>query len=174
MLKADISIILDNLLMQSKSFYGNWLVTLGVYGSVGRGAATQFSDLDILLVVKNLQQGRLSRIREFDKLEALVTDVLTNGEKVGYQVDLQPVIKTPEEVQQGSLLFLDMLEDLKILYDRDSFFETFLSGFKSRLNGLNARKIKKGSMWYWDLKPDYKAGEIIHLYKLFTGTELLH
>jgi hypothetical protein len=46
---------------------------------------------------------------------------------------LLPVIKIPEEVVMGSLLFLNMIEDAKILYDDNEFFGKYLTNFASRL-----------------------------------------
>jgi hypothetical protein len=74
-----------------------------------------------------------------------------------------PIFKTPEEVERGSLLFLDMLYDLVILYDRDSFLLNYLRGFKKRLDKLGARRIVRGEKWYWVLKPDYKRGETFEI-----------
>ena len=56
------------------------------------------------------------------------------------------------------------MEDGKILYDRDDFFQERLSTLKRRLQELGSKKVylKDGS-WYWVLKPDLKLGEIFEL-----------
>jgi len=39
----------------------------------------------------------------------------------------------------------------------------YLSDFRERLDRLGARKVFQGDRWYWDLKPDYKPGEIFEI-----------
>ena len=77
--------------------------------------------------------------------------------------ELSPVLKTPSEVQQGSPLFLDMLEDARLLVDRDAFLERAFEALRARLARLGARRIWRGNAWFWDLKPDYKPGEVFEL-----------
>ena len=58
---------------------------------------------------------------------------------------LSPVFKTPAEVEAGSPLFLDMIDDARLLHDPDGFFQRFLDGFRRRLQGLGARRIWLGN-----------------------------
>jgi hypothetical protein len=83
--------------------------------------------------------------------------------KRGIHPYFSPVIKNMEEVKQGSPLFLDMTEDVKILYDRDNFFQNYISDLKKRLNKLGSKKVYFKGGYYWLLKPDYKPGDIIEL-----------
>ena len=66
-------------------------------------------------------------------------------------------------VRQGSPLFLDMIEDARMLHDQDDFLRRTLAEFKARLDRLGARRVWRGNAWYWDLKPDYKPGEVFEL-----------
>jgi hypothetical protein len=43
----------------------------------------------------------------------------------------------------GSFLFLDMIEDAVILYDRNDFFRNYLSELKRKLKKYGAKKIYK-------------------------------
>ena len=52
-----------------------------------------------------------------------------------------------------------MLDDSKILFERDGFFRQEMSSLRERLARLGAKRIWKGNAWYWDLKPDYICGE---------------
>jgi hypothetical protein len=58
---------------------------------------------------------------------------------------------------------LDMTEEAIILYDRDGFFAGILERLRKKLRELGAQRKRKGKVWYWDLKPDYKPGEVIDL-----------
>ncbi len=155
--------ILKKTLEALKEYYKERLISVVVYGSVGRQTQRFDSDMDILVVVENLPNGRFARVEEFECVEKMIEPVLEDARRIGVQTYLSPVIKTPEEVIKGSLLFLDMLEDAKILYDRDGFFEKFLESFREKLEKLGARRIRRGSSWYWELKPDYKPGEVFEI-----------
>lgn len=84
-------------------------------------------------------------------------------QKEGINTAISAIIKSPEEVEKGSPLFLDMVEDARILLDEDGFFSVILEKLKGRLKALGAKRIWKGNAWYWVLKPDFKAGEVFEL-----------
>jgi predicted nucleotidyltransferase len=141
--------------------YGERLTTVAIFGSAGRGTARPDSDLDLLLVADSLPNGRMRRIDEFAAVEKRLSDLL--APEAGAAPLLSPVLKTPEEVGHGSPLFLDMTEDALILFDRRSFFTQELDRLRERLAHLGARRIWLGNAWYWDLKPDYRPGEVFEL-----------
>jgi len=143
--------------------YGDRLVSVVVFGSVGRGTPGFDSDVDILIVGEPLPNGRLRRVREFDAIERGLSRRLLTLERTGIHTSLAPVFKTPSEVRRGSLLFLDMIDDGEILYDRSGFWQDYVAALRERLSLLGARKIVQGDRWYWDLKPDYRAGEVFEI-----------
>jgi len=143
--------------------YGPRLVALAVFGSVGRGTPRPDSDVDFLIVAERLPRGRVARVADFAGVETRVGDVLRRMRSEGVTTELSPVLKTPEEVERGSLLFLDMLEDAKLLVDRDAFLTEHFARFRARLTQLGSRRIWRGNAWFWDLKPDYRPGEVFDL-----------
>lgn len=148
-----------------EAVYGERLVTLSVFGSVARGTQRRDSDVDLLLVCDPLPSGRVPRIKEFEEVERLIAPLISSLNKKGVFASLSPIFKTPAEVEQGGLIYLDMVEDIRILYDKDDFFKSFLERLRHRLSELGARRIWRGNAWYWDLKPDFKPGDVIELYK---------
>ena len=154
---TDITKLLNRLTSLCKDHYGERLISLAVFGSVGRGTPRPDSDIDLLLVIKGLPLGRITRVKEFAAIETAL------GMAIQGRIELSPVFKTPEEIANGSPLFLDMVEDVRMLFDRDDFFKNILKNLKERLQRLGARRIWQGNVWYWDLKPDYKQGEIFEI-----------
>jgi hypothetical protein len=153
----------DRLLAECQLHYGSRLVSLIIFGSVARGTAGPESDLDLLVVAEGLPVGRIPRVEDFAAVERrLETDLRIPGRTQGPLL-LAPVFKTPDEVRAGSLLFLDMIEDRIVLTDRSGFFGDYLDGLACRLDRLGARKVPIGDSWYWDLKPDYRYGDLIEL-----------
>jgi hypothetical protein len=56
-----------------------------------------------------------------------------------------------------------MIAEAKIFFDKEGFFESVLRKVAGRLKELGAKKVLVGKMWYWDLKPNYRAGDIFEL-----------
>ncbi len=155
--------LLVDLRIACEARYGPRLVALAVFGSVGRGTPRPDSDVDLLLVADPLPDGRLARMAEFQEVETALEPRLAEARRHGLHPSLAPIIKTPAEVALGSPLFLDMIEDARILHDRHGFLERAFADLRSRLERLGARRVWRGDAWYWDLKPDYQPGEVFEI-----------
>ena len=163
LVRATFEHLVETLAAACRRCYGDRLVSLLVYGSVGRGVPGPNSDIDVLIVAEPLPDGRTARVAEFDAIERDMTAPLKAARVEGVNAWLSPVFKTPDEVALGSLLFLGMIDDGRIVSDRDGFMRNALLAFKARLDGLGARRVWRGNAWYWDLKPDYKPGEVFEI-----------
>lgn len=155
--------IINRLLEECRKHYGSRLVTFCVFGSAGRGTVHPGSDIDFLIVVDSLPDGRRRRIEDYMRVEAALKEEVAKARAVGIFIEFSPVIKTPDEVLQGSPLFLDMIDDGKILFDRDDFFRQYLVRFSEKLRSQGARRVYRGDSWYWILKEPYVVGEEIEL-----------
>lgn len=163
MLKERFKELQDKLLAEVKSFYGDRLVSFVVFGSVARETYRFDSDIDLLIIAEGLPKGRMKRVAQFLTVEDRIETFLESLRKEGMNTYISPVFKTPEEAEMGSPLFLDMVEDASILFDRNGFFSKVLERLRNRLKELGAKRVWKGNAWYWVLKPDYKPGEVIEL-----------
>jgi hypothetical protein len=155
--------LLRRLLAELRAHYGPRLVSVAVFGSVGRGTMREGSDVDVLIVARDLPRGRTARVEEFLPVEDRLAPWLRRGRPLDGEILLSPVFKTPEEAEAGSPLFLDMVEDARILHDEDGFFARRLARLRARMAELGSRRIWRGETWHWVLKPDLKPGEIIVL-----------
>lgn len=147
---------LERFKKEISSYYGDNLVSLCVFGSVARNTATDFSDIDILIICEKLKKGRLFRIKEFGKIEKVL-------EQKKYNFIFSPIIKTKEEVLKGSPLFFDMIEHSLILYDKEFFLGNYLKDLKKRLDNLGAKRVERRGYWLWILKKDYTPGEVFSI-----------
>jgi hypothetical protein len=68
-----------------------------------------------------------------------VDPILREARLQGVSTTLSPVLKSPEEIRLGSPLFLDMVDDARILYDRDRFLSQRINLLRERLAHLGAR-----------------------------------
>ena len=155
--------LLRRLLGELQLLYGSRLVACAVYGSVGRGTPRDDSDVDLLIVARGLPDGRMRRVEEFEPVEAPLRAALRAEHWPGSLPALSPVFKTPEEVEAGSPLFLDMVEDARILHDPEGFLAGYLERLRRRLSELGARRVAWRGGWYWELKPDLMPGEVFTL-----------
>lgn len=137
--------------------YGRRLVSLALFGSAARGTTRPDSDIDLFIVATDLPRGRVARVAEFQPVEQRVSEALPDAPY------LSPVIKTPEELSAGTPLLFDMTEDARILVDRDGVLAARLARLATRMRELGSRRIWRDGWWYWDLKPDYRPGEVFEL-----------
>ena len=72
--------------------------------------------------------------------------------------------RPPAELARGTPLLLDMTEDARILHDPDRCLASVLDSLRTRLRELGSKRIWRGDAWYWDLKPDYRWGDVIELF----------
>lgn len=99
----------------------------------------------------------------FMELEGYVEGDVEVLRRLGYNVDFSPIIKTVEEARRVSPLYLDMVEDAVILFDRDDFFTDILEKLRSRFRELGAERVWIGRRWYWRLEKDFRFGEVIEI-----------
>lgn len=155
--------LLGRLLEEALKRLGDELVSFVVFGSVARCEARPDSDVDLLLVLRNPPRGRFRRQELFMEIEEGVEKEVEALRQRGYNVDFSPIIKSIEEAERVSPIYLDMVEDAVVLYDKDGFFSGILERLRSRLRELGAERARVGRMWYWRLKRDYKFGEVIEI-----------
>jgi hypothetical protein len=145
-----------------RQHYGPRLRSLALFGSVARRTARPDSDLDLFIVVNGLPRGRRARLATFDAVEKALAEQIEALARSGIDVEISPVLRTPEDLRILSPLLLDLTEDAVILQD-SGVLQAALDDLRRRLRRLGSRRIWIGPRWYWDLKPDYKRGEIIEL-----------
>lgn len=156
--------LLDTVLNACRAYYGSRLAALAVYGSVGRATPRADSDIDLLLVANDLPDGRIARVEEFRAMEDRLRPLFDMAADLGIHTRLAPIFKTPRELRLGTPLLLDMTEDARILHDPDGCLADTLDRLRGRLRELGSKRVWKGDEWYWDLKPDYKPGDVFDLF----------
>ncbi len=156
-----LPIILKSYRQASKTVNIN---SYAVYGSVARGKASEDSDIDVLIVSCDFQGSLGSRIERLMGVEDAVRDEITWLREHGIRTGLSFYPLNPREAEGLPYLFLDLTEDAIILHDEERYLEGLLME-------LGAKLLKRGAVrvfidedrWYWDLKPDYRFGEIVEI-----------
>lgn len=155
--------LLSGLLDALQRQLGEDLLAVALYGSVSRGQGGPTSDVDILLVY----QGELDTVLQ--RFVKLLRDLRRGSaygalREQGFFPDPSPVFFTRRQLEDHPWLLLDIAEDGIILFDRDGILRKELELVHERLESLGARKILlPNGTWYWDLKPDWKPGDVVGL-----------
>lgn len=148
---------LDAVLPAWSALLGPRLVSVVLFGSVARGDAHDQSDIDLLIVAEGFPR-RLSERRR----PLLAEWAGVRGDLPAVEWNL--VTKTPEEASVRSPLYLDLVEDAVLLFDRDGFLEAVLDSLRARMRASGSRRtyLPDGS-WYWDLRPGFRFGDVVEL-----------
>jgi len=156
MLPVEIAQDLQQFLRVLHARYGEALVSVVLFGSWARGEARAESDIDLLVISTHFPRSHLDR--HLDMFEAVKAVTKNFASKVS-MIPLKP-----EEAITTKPFDLGMLTAHALLYDRDGFFAAVLQRLQTRLAELGSeRRVDKDGYEYWDLKPDFKPGEVIEL-----------
>jgi len=145
---------------------GDELVSVAVFGSVARGEAGEGSDIDLIVVSTSFTGSMGERLCTFRQIEKRLMDCEERRalRREGFGTLISPIPLNPLEVKSNPPILLDLLTDGVILFDRERFLGDHLDQLRSKLRGMGARKIRLPSgSWYWDLKPDYRLGEVVEI-----------
>lgn len=143
--------------------FGPRLVSVVLFGSVARGEARPDSDIDLLVVVEDLADGRFARLRSLEPVDRAFQPDLVRLRAAGLTPQVVPVLKSRVEAATIVPLYLDLVEDGRLLYDRDGFFRSVLDRLVASMRRLGSERRVRGSVRYWVLKPDLKPGEVFEL-----------
>lgn len=155
--------LLGRLLALLDESMGQLLLSVALYGSVARDEGGSTSDLDVLIVhrgsspsMPDLFTQVLRDLRQTPEYRLL--------QEQGFIPDPSPIFFTAAHLAEHPWLLLDVLDHGIILLDRGEVLQRALQRLRGRLHALGARKVVlPDGTWYWDLKPDWKPGEVVEL-----------
>ncbi len=154
------SLIADKL----KEILQNDLVSVVLFGSAARGEAGEGSDVDLLIVAEKFgKEGRFEVFNEIEKdMKASEEYLELKENKLG--TTISPVPLTPSEVEKNPSILLDITMDGIMLYDVDDFIINKMKSMRKKLKKMGSKRIFiDDKRYYWDLKPNYKLGEVVEI-----------
>lgn len=159
----DYKPLIDRFLREVKFALGDCVLSFVLFGSVARGEARKDSDIDILLLIKK-KNKEIEKKLTLIGVNSYYWDENKKLRKKGIITKIYDIQKTEEEIRENPLILLDILDHGKILYDPEGKMKALLKDMDEKLKELGAKKITfEDGKWAWDLKPDWKPGEIVEI-----------
>jgi predicted nucleotidyltransferase len=156
MLSAGLEADLNAYVAALERRLGTDLVSVVLFGSRARGDAGAESDIDVLVIARGLPRNRFERY-------AGLHDVARQVSRE-FAIAVAPILLTVEEAQQVKPYYLGILGGHVILRDEGGFFAGVLDRLQARLAELGSRRyVDRDGYEYWDLKPDWKPGDVVEL-----------
>jgi len=142
--------------------FGESLVSLVLFGSYARGDYSVDSDVDVLVVLESVGD-RFELHRKLDAVEEALEPIFRRLRERGYNPRLSPYVLSREQASQTRPLYLDMVFDCRILYDKDGFMSKVVERVKRRLEEYGAERVYIGRRYVVVLKRDYRFGDVIEI-----------
>ncbi|MCY4376318.1 MAG: nucleotidyltransferase domain-containing protein [Spirochaetaceae bacterium] len=160
---ADVRPLTDALMAEVHAEIGDRLTAVVLYGSVARGEAHRWSDID-LFVVHRGDRETVSEAFLHAKLRLRNQRLARELTARGVPTVPVAVYRSEEELVDTPWLMLDMTHHGILLFDPRGVLGRKLARLRARLEELGSRRIElDDGSWYWDLKPDLRPGEVVTL-----------
>ena len=119
-----------------KKHYGNKLVSIVLFGSQARGTATEYSDIDLVVIAKRVPSN-------WRKQDEIIRKVRWSDEL--FDLPISIILKSPYNIESilntvQPLLF-GILKSYKILYDPTNFFETQAEIYRKNMKKWKVEEI---------------------------------
>ncbi|MDI7261655.1 MAG: nucleotidyltransferase domain-containing protein [Thermodesulfobacteriota bacterium] len=128
--------IIHQIIKESRERWGQDLVSIVVFGSFAGGEVHDHSDIDLLLIVKNLPKGWRERSAFELSLERL---------GLNWGIPLQVILVEPGEMQLAiyniNPLLLEIREGYRCLFDRKGFFQNEMKNLEDMIVRRGVRKL---------------------------------
>jgi len=146
--------------------FGDRLVSVVLFGSVARGDWRRDSDIDLLVVVDGWDGVPVwERLRELYEVreELRGTDEYRRAVEAGYVPVVQHYPLGRGEAARFHRVYLDIVLDGIVVYDREGFISGVLGDLRRRLEEWGARRVcRPDGRCYWVIK-EVAAGEVYSL-----------
>lgn len=144
---------------------GAQLISVVLYGSVARGSARPDSDVDLLVVIDpspGMADVR-ALVRAVER-ESVDTPAGQQARQRGLGCFISSLVLTRREADRNRYLYLDLTQEAILLFDREDLLRKRLAKMRARMKELGSVRIElPDGTWYWDVKPDLRAGQVFEL-----------
>lgn len=125
------------------------LVAMGIFGSVARGTSIKESDIDVIVIVKDLNMSLLERTKHFLQLKnnPIITEEIAFLRSQNYNPQLNCYIRQPEELKINYFT-MDLSHDMKIMFDI-GFLKQFLNKIEEKIKEKGIKRVYLDEQKYY-------------------------
>ena len=134
--------ILKQIVDRIKNRLGEGVLSIVLFGSMTRGDFTESSDIDVLVIARNLPDDW----RDRDKI---VLELAEIGFRYGrpVHITLTDEYEMNASIEQGAPLVFGLHDANEVVFGRDGFFEKLMKRFDDNMKRWGVRKIRNGE-WF--------------------------
>ena len=122
-----LNLLLKDFISILKNEWGDNLTSVIVYGISRKRISHVQSDVDLLIICKNLPHSKWERydliMKTIAKLEPKVEELYN---QIGIHVYISPILKTQKEADQINKTYFDLVKEGEILLDNHDFFKKII------------------------------------------------
>lgn len=141
--RKSLEIVLEDILLLCRQTFGSDLISVVLFGSYAQGIASRESDIDLLVIVKNLPEGSDQQEPLLDSLELPILKK--------YHLCASVILTTPEAVLNGvntdNPLFFGILVGYSVLFDTNDFFLHCLKTVRQQVRASKPVFIDRRTRW---------------------------
>lgn len=153
--------LVESLISAIRKHYSDHLISLAIFGSYARGENRLNSDLDLLIVLdEGSFPGRLKANEEFVREIELPAERSLGPTEKTLRMEVSPLILTKKGAGHFLPLYLDMVQDRILIFDRDDFLKKILQKTQNKMEAWGSKKKSMGGHWYWEIRPGTRWGEV--------------
>ena len=145
------------------SQWGDDLLAVIQFGSTARGPLKRETDLDLLIVRKDFPATREMRRQLEEDAESLFARSQEELQRLGYAIDLSPLVWGESRFRSFSKLYLDMSGEGVICYDKTGLAAKVMERTRSWMKETGVERVQKGLKWYWRLNKTFKPGDVFEV-----------
>ncbi|MCX8188967.1 MAG: nucleotidyltransferase domain-containing protein [Nitrososphaeria archaeon] len=136
---------------------GSRLESIVLFGSLSKGTAKPESDIDLLVVAKELPESyseRTSIIHEIVSFKLMDDIIIYLWKNYGIYADLDILLIDERETNITHPFYLDMVKDAIIIYDKNNIMSNKIEEVRKKLEKIGAKRFEEpDGSWYWILSP---------------------
>ena len=121
---------------------GEDVLSIVLFGSMTRGDFTESSDIDVLVIARNLPDNW----RDRDKILLELAEI-KYGHRRPVHITLADEYEMNASVEQGAPLVFGLHDANRVVFGRDRFFEKLMKRFDDNMLRWGVRKIRNGE-WF--------------------------
>lgn len=121
------------------------------FGSTTKNIIKHQTDVDLLIIFNQLPQKKMERSLRIDPIHESLESELKKIN--GYELVPSIVVKSKDNCDMLSPIYLDMTENSNTLYDPEGVIKRLLERTHAWIKRHGSYKVQKGNLWYWILDP---------------------